>query len=270
MNDNYIVPVYTILDDILDIMNYQDDVRVNITAAEILTVAVVSAKYFQNHHERAVCLMYRLGYISHVSVSRFNRRLHALQDDLWQLSMMLGDLLSSGSIFIIDAMPMPVCKRVRASRCRKVQGKEFHGYCASKKEHFFGWHLHLVCDVYGVPVSFDLLPARWDELVPLQYLIEPLGTGAKVVADKGYISQNDETLAYLHGGILLIPKYRKNMPDNRPEDAKLIADHRSMIETVNSQLEKMGLQRLHSRTNVGFAVKVLASLVALAFTNSIN
>ena len=266
MNDDYIIPVYTILDDILDIMNYQDDSRVTLTAAEILTVAVISAKYFQNHHERAVCLMYRLGYISRLSVSRFNRRLHALKDHLWQLSMMLGDLLRSGNIYIIDAMPMPVCKRVRASRCRKVQGKAFHGYCASKKEHFFGWHLHLVCDAYGVPVSFDLLPARWDELVPLQHLIEPLGTGAKVVADKGYISQKDQLMAWTDG----IAKFRKNMRGNSPEDAQLIADHRSMIETVNSQLEKMGLQRLHARTNVGFAVKVLASLVALAFTNSIN
>jgi len=269
MNDDYIVPVYTILDDILDIMNYQDDIRATITAAEILTVAVVSAKYFQNHHERAVCLMYRLGYISRLSVSRFNRRLHALKEYLWQLSTMLGDLLRSGNIYIIDAMPVPVCKRVRASRCRKVQGKAFHGYCASKKEPFFGWHLHLVCDVYGVPVSFDLLPARWDELVPLQYLIEPLGTGTKVLADKGYISQTDQLMAWADG-IYIVAKFRKNMRGNSPQDAQLIADHRSMIETVNSQLEKMGLQRLHARTNVGFAVKVLASLLALAFTNSFN
>ena len=269
MNDNYIVPVCTILDDILSIMNYQDDPRARISAAEILTVAVIAAKYFQNHHERAVCLMYRLGYISRLSVSRFNRRLHALKEYLWQVSMILGDLLRSGKIFIIDAMPMPVCKRVRASRCRKVQGKAFHGYCASKQEYFFGWHLHLVCDAYGVPVSFDLLPARWDELVPLQYLIEPLGTGTKVVADKGYISQNDQLLAWTDG-IYIVAKFRKNMRGNSPEDAQLIAKHRSMIETVNSQLEKMGLQRLHARTNEGFVVKMLASLVALAFTNSIN
>ncbi len=269
MNDDYIVPVYTILDDILSIMNYRDDPRASISAAEIVTVAVVSAKYFQNHHERAVCLMYRLGYISRLSVSRFNRRLHALKDYLWQLSMMLGDLLRSGNIFIIDAMPMPVCKRVRASRCRKVQGKAFHGYCASKKEHFFGWQLHLVCDAYGVPVSFDLLPARWDELVPLQYLLAPLNHGTKVVADKGYISQNDQLMAWTDG-IYVAAKFRKNMRGNSIEDAQLIAEHRSTIETVNSQLEKMGLQRLHARTNDGFALKVLTSLVALAFTNSIN
>ncbi len=41
-----------------------------------------------------------------------------------------------------------------------------------------------------------------------------------------------------------------------------------MIETINSQLEKMGLQRLHVRTNTGVALKVLASLIALALTNA--
>lgn len=39
-----------------------------------------------------------------------------------------------------------------------------------------------------------------------------------------------------------------------------------MIETVNSQLGKMGVQRIHARTNTGFALKVLASLIALIFT----
>lgn len=60
---------------------------------------------------------------------------------------------------------------------------------------------------------------------------------------------------------------RRRAKPYSPEDAALIRKHRSMIEMVNSQLEKMGLQRLHARTNEGFAMKVLASLVALAFTN---
>jgi len=32
-------------------------------------------------------------------------------------------------------------------------------------------------------------------------------------------------------------------------------------------LEKMGVERLHARTNVGFELKVYASLIALACTN---
>jgi len=39
------------------------------------------------------------------------------------------------------------------------------------------------------------------------------------------------------------------------------------IETVNSQCEKMGLERLYARTNPGFELKVLATIIARSCTN---
>ena len=42
--------------------------------------------------------------------------------------------------------------------------------------------------------------------------------------------------------------------------------YRKRIETVYSQLEAMGVQRLHARTNHRFDLKTFASLLALAFT----
>jgi len=269
MNDTYIVTVYTVIDDTLRTMNYRADSRSTMSAAEILLVAVLSAKYFQNHHERALGVLYRLRYIRSFSISRFNRRLHALVDCLWDMSYVLGELFAQGRVFMIDTTPVLACKWTRRKRCRKVRGAAYEGYCAAKDEHFCGWHLHLVCDAEGVPMAFELLPARWDELVPVQHLLANLPVGSRVVADKGYISYKDELLAYLHGNVRLIPKYRTNMRGNSAEDTQLIAQHRRMIETVNSQLEKMGLQHLHTRTAAGTALKVLASLVALTFTNHI-
>ncbi len=38
-------------------------------------------------------------------------------------------------------------------------------------------------------------------------------------------------------------------------------------ETVNSQLEKMGIERLYARTNAGFELKLHATLIALICTN---
>lgn len=268
MNDTYIVTAYVVLDDLLKMVQYQDDRRAHLSAAEILTVAVVAAKYFQNHHEQALYLLARLGYLRPLSVSRFNRRLHALDEWLWQIVEVMGEVLAQGTVFVIDTLPIPLCKRVRARRCRKAQGPAFAGYCAAKQERFFGWQLHLVCDAAGVPVAFELLPAAWDELVPVQQLLAALPEGSQVVADKGYISQQDELLAYAYGGVRLIPTYRRNMRGNSPDDARLIRQHRFVIETVNSQLEKMGLQRLHARTTTGAALKVLASLIALALTNA--
>jgi hypothetical protein len=46
--------------------------------------------------------------------------------------------------------------------------------------------------------------------------------------------------------------------------------YRKRIETLYSQMEKMGIQSLHARTNLGFDLKAWASLLALAFTNIIH
>jgi hypothetical protein len=39
------------------------------------------------------------------------------------------------------------------------------------------------------------------------------------------------------------------------------------IETVNSQLERMGVEHLYARTNPGFEMKVHASLLAVTIPN---
>ena len=264
MNSDAIVTIYVVIDDVLKMMKYEDDPRAKLSAAEILTVAVVSAQQFQNHHERALGVMSGLGYIADFSVSRFNRRLHALSTVLVELSNILSQLIAQGRVYIIDAMPLPICHWVRRHRCQTVRGTAYEGYCASKQTRYFGFQLHLVCDRHGIPVAFDILPAKWDELVPLQHLLAELPDHCCVVADKGYISQRDELISYA-AGVRLIPTYRKNMRGNSREDLSMIRQHRSMIETINSQLEKMGIQRLHARTQLGFGVKIFASLVALIF-----
>ena len=83
MNDTYIITAYVVIDDMLKAHGLEDDCRAIGSAAEILTVGIIAAKYFQNHRERALCRMTRLGYVHGLSVSRFNRRLHALRDWLY-------------------------------------------------------------------------------------------------------------------------------------------------------------------------------------------
>jgi hypothetical protein len=85
---------YVVIGTLLQALNYQDDYRCQVTAAEILTVGVVAARYFHNHHERALCVMIRLGDIPFISVSRFNRCLHTLADWLEGMLHVLGDLMT--------------------------------------------------------------------------------------------------------------------------------------------------------------------------------
>jgi hypothetical protein len=270
MNDTYIVTAYSVIADLLKVYGYQDDPRATVSAAEILTVAVAAAKYFQNHHERALCILVKLGDIPHLSISRFNRRLHALRDWLYGLVALLGEVFTTGEVFIIDSMPLPVCKRVRARRCKKVRGQPFCGYCAAKREKFFGWRLHLICTPDGIPVAFDLLPAAEHDLTPIHELTVNLPADATVFGDKGYISADDALSILEATGVRLVSIRRKNMPPNSWADDFDLRLYRKRIETVYAQLEAMGIQRLHARTNLGFDLKTWASLLALAFSNITN
>jgi Transposase DDE domain len=269
MNDTYIVTTYVVIDDVLKAYGFADDRRVSSTAAEILTVGVIAAKYFQNHHERALCLMIRLGYVHDLSVSRFNRRLHALREWLYGIISLVAQIYAQGQAFIIDSMPLPVCKRARALRCKKVRGKAFCGYCAAKKEKFFGWRLHLICSPEGIPVSFDLLPAAEQDLTPIHELTIALPEGATVFGDKGYVSDPDAQTILAATGVRFVAVRRRNMSPNSWADEYDLRLYRRRIETVYSQLEAMGMQHLHARTNHGFDLKAYASLLALAFSNII-
>lgn len=270
MNDTYIVTTYVVIDDILKAHGYSDDCRATGTAAEILTVSVVAAKYFQNHHERALCIMSRLGYVHQLSVSRFNRRLHQLRDWLLSLIQVITELYSESELFIIDSMPLPVCKRARASRNKKVRGKAFCGYCAAKKEKFFGWRLHLICTAEGVPVSFDVLPAAEQDLTPIHELTFNLPETATIFGDKGYISDPDACTIFAETGVRFVAARRRNMTPNTWADDYDLRHYRRRIETVYSQMEAMGIQHIHARTNHGFDLKTQSSLLALAFTNILS
>ena len=179
----------------------------------------------------------------------------------------MGELFSQGEAFIIDSLPLPVCKRVRAGRCQKVRGRDYCGYCAAKKEKFFGWRLHLVCTPNGIPVSFEVLPAAYHDLTPVHELTVLLSPGASVFGDKGYISEPDAASILAETGVRLVSARRKNMTPNSWADDYDLTHYRKRIETLNSQLEAMGIQHLHARTNAGFDLKTWASLLALAFTN---
>ena len=154
---------------------------------------------------------------------------------------------------MIDSMPLPVCRRVRARRCRKLRGRAYCGYCATKREKFFGWRLHLIGTPSSIPVSVQLLPAGFHDLTPIHELAVVLPRSARLSGDKGHHSAADEASMLANTRVRLIPVRRANM---RPHawfvnDIEL-QEYRHTIETVNSQCEKMGLKLLCARTNTGF------------------
>lgn len=269
MNALYIISTYVFIDDTLKVMGHRDHHHCAVSGAEILTVAIIASKYFQNHHERALCILQLTGYIPRLSISRFNRRLHQAGDRLVELL----DYWSSQRItsqnwhYVVDTMPLPVCRVFRVEQCRKIpQVKGYIGRCSAKRTWFSGWRLHWLCDPQGFPISYDIVPAVWHELSTVQTLMAPLPPGSQVFADGAYINFEDQMIA-LTDRIRLVAKTHSRITfQNTPLERALIKRYRARIESQHSVLEKMGVQRLHAVTQAGFGIKVYASLVALAIT----
>lgn len=276
MDDVKIITAYCIIADTMRQLGHKSHPLAGVSDEEVLLVTVVSAMYFHSNHERTLFVMYHMHYLSTpLSTSRFSRRVHSLAGWLEYITELVGQLYSQGEAFIIDSLPVPVCKSVRAYRCRKLLGphsRAYLGRCAAKKWSFFGWRLHLICTPFGVPVRFQMLPASFHDLTPIYELTFGLPDGASVYADKGYISASTKRAlrptARRPHGVRLVAQHRKGMKPNSFEEwCGMRLYPRQSIETANSQLVSMGIQSLHARTDQGFAIKVLASLLALACVN---
>jgi hypothetical protein len=154
---------------------------------------------------------------------------------------------------------------VRADECSKLRGKHYLGRCSAKREWFYGLRLHWVCDQYGFPIAFDLLPAATHELLPTPYLLADLPPHSLVLGDGAYLSAPLAHLLQHTGSIFLIVKRHARLKrPNSPAELTLLHAYRPVIETAHSLLEKMGLQRLQTRSLPGFILKVVAALFALA------
>ena len=269
MDDDFIVTAFVVVDKLMAALGHRDHVLAQASDAEVLTVAIVAARYFHSHLARALQVMHLGHYLSGpLSTSRCNRRLHALRDWLGLALETLGALHATGEAFLIDSMPVPGCKRARARRCQKVRGQAFCGYCAAKREQFFGWRLHLICTTAGVPVAFDLLPGGLHDLTPIHELAYGLPVEATVYGDKGYNAAADEATILADSGVRLVPIRKANMAPNDWADKLALRAFRKRIEALFSQLEAMGVQRLRARTNPGLQLKLHAALLAATIANA--
>lgn len=91
MNETVIIATYAVINEVLQQAGQTDHRLSQVSDAEVLTITVVAALYLHNHQERALCMMRLSGYVpGQLSVSRYNRRLHALREWLGVLLAWLG------------------------------------------------------------------------------------------------------------------------------------------------------------------------------------
>jgi heptaprenylglyceryl phosphate synthase len=63
MDDMFIISSFVVIDDVMKVAGHQRHMLAQVSDAEVVTVAIVAAKYFQNHFERVLCVMKLGGYL---------------------------------------------------------------------------------------------------------------------------------------------------------------------------------------------------------------
>jgi len=206
-----------------------------------MTPTKVGRRYFRNHWHN---WFPQLG--SRANFAKQASNLWAIKQEIqkilvYQLDGFMDD------VHISDGFPIPVCKFARAHYSRIFKGDASYGYCATKKETYYGFHGHLTVSLSGVISGVVVTKAHIDEREALWEMVPPIQ--GLLIGDKGYISQSlQEELLRVENIQLETPK-RRNMKDERsPEFVKCLMSSLCTVETVIGQLtERFHIEKVRAR-----------------------
>ena len=206
--------------------------------------------------------------------SVYNRRKRRLANSINDLRMKIAKSFNDfEKFFIIDSMPVEVCKLSRSSTSKICKDVDYcypnRGFCASQQMHFYGYKLHAVCSVNGVFQSIDLSPASVHDIHYLKDIKEQL-SDCTLLGDKGYLSAEIQIDLFNYANIELETPKRMNQKDYKPQ-FYLFKKQRKRIETLFSQLcDQFMIRRNYAKTFEGFKTRLLSKITALTVVQFIN
>ncbi|MGH2644369.1 MAG: IS982 family transposase [Chitinophagaceae bacterium] len=206
--------------------------------------------------------------------SQYNKRRKKLMSHLEQLRVLLrNELIIGEDTFIVDSMPMEVCKISRSSRakiCREsFETSPDKGYCASQSMYFYGYKLHGIISVEGVFQSIDITKASIHDIHYLNDVKQQL-SNCLLLGDKGYLSRETQIDLFTSAGIKLETPMRINQKQYSPQPY-IFRKTRKRIETVFSQLcDQFMIRRNYAKSFLGFSTRVLTKVTALSILQYLN
>lgn len=206
--------------------------------------------------------------------SIYNRRKRKLFPYIEKIRMKMAEKFNEfENYFVIDSMPLEVCKMARSSRSKICKEADYavpnKGFCASQNLHFYGYKLHAICSINGVFQSFDLSPASVHDIHYLQDIKVQL-SDCVILGDKGYLSQTIQLDLFNEVKIKLDTPKRKNQKDYKPQFYQF-KKYRKRIETLFSQLcDQFMIRRNYAKSFEGFKTRILAKITTLTTIQYLN
>jgi len=222
-------------------------------------------RYLKKHHGEV------LGQVP--EQSWFNRKCRKLQSTAMNLQQTIANLLGGVEIKIIDSTPVPVLKAYRGndSPCFPRGKQTNYGYCASKKEYYYGAKLSLICTPNGVITGVGVHPANVHDLNALRDMIANIEMdNVTLIGDKGYYDGELRIHLAKRDGRLVVPDKKRHTKFNSKADTNLLK-LRSIIETINSQLkEHMRIEKTLAQSYQGLLTRLWGALLAFTFAQLHN
>lgn len=206
--------------------------------------------------------------------SVYNRRKRKLFNHMERIRKLLAERFNgSEKYFVVDSMPLEVCKLSRSSRSRICKETAYalpnRGYCASQKMHYYGYKLHAVCSAEGVFQSLDISPASVHDIHYLKDIKQQI-ENCTILGDKGYLSTEYQLDLFTSHNIKLEVPMRKNQKNYKIQPY-MIRKSRKRIETLFSQLcDQFMIRRNYAKSFLGFKTRILSKIVTLTIIQTIN
>lgn len=206
--------------------------------------------------------------------SVYNRRKRRLFIHMERIRKLLAEKFNgSEKYFIVDSMPLEVCKLSRSSRSKICRETDYaipnKGYCASQKMHYYGYKLHAVCSAEGVFQSLDISPASVHDIHYLKDIKQQF-KNCTLLGDKGYLSAECQLDLFTSHNIKLEVPMRTNQK-NYKDQPFVIRKYRKRIETLFSQLcDQFMIRRNYAKSFLGFKTRILSKILTLTIIQSIN
>jgi len=206
--------------------------------------------------------------------SVYNRRKRKLFSLIEKVRVKLSSFFNEfEEYFIVDSMPLEVCKTSRASRssiCKeKQQSFPDKGFCASQNMYFYGYKLHAICSVSGVFQSIDISPASVHDIHYLKDIQSQL-SDCVLLGDKGYLSTSIQLNLFETANIRLETPKRMNQASYQKQPY-IFRKARKRIETLFSQLcDQFLIRRNYAKSFDGFKTRILSKLTALTMIQYLN
>ena len=262
------IAIYCFIDDFFITIGRKEDVHCRISDAEILTTALLAARYFHGNLVSACSYMQQHHGVKMIDKSGFIRRLHRLRKPLLALFISLANTLkhlNTGSRYLIDSFPVPVCDNIRIPRCRLLSDEHYRGKNASKRRYFYGFKVQVITTADGLPVQFYIHAGAFADITALQAMSVDLPVGSQLYADSAYTSYELEDLFFECDQVKLLVCRKSNATrKDEPWQAFLKNHYRKRIETTFSGITNFFPKKIHAVTPQGFILKII--LFIFAFT----